>query len=601
MNRIKNKKRDLDFNPLNSFKNQNKTSYEERKFIETRQNVIKHSKKCVKDYFNKIFNHLKGLRMREFKKFVSGTVLLTLFTTSPILKEIQPVYAAEIKNSSTLNTSINDTGFIQEYEINLEEATFSNSSSVNRLPNAAIKPTVLSKDDEQLILAIIDTGINPDLNVFKGHLIKTEGYETGKLGDSHGNKMASVALDVKHNIKIMPFNYESNKYVGHAAAIRQAVDNGADAISMSFSIGFNRIMPDYLVRDVQEAIDYAYQHNVPVFVAAGNEGKDYPESTLASLNHVFAVAAVDKNGRHAVFSSVGQNVFCAELGVDIPAINLEGEKVYINGTSPATPRAAAKALMVKEIFPQITVDQLMVVISQNCTDLSKPGRDDETGYGIFNPENFKGPLPQGKDINAPNVIYFNDSNASFSLIDVSKIDSSNLQTSVSGTLLNGSTYKETKINVTEREGKYLPNISKLNDGKYQLNIFGAKDENGNIVNTKKYFMRDATPPKIAVSYEYSHDNTSEIIMDIKSSDSFGIKSYTAHLDYKIIDKVDFLEASENKNCKFNLKIDTQKLTSGKHTLFISCNDGSHMTAVKYDLEIFDGKVISFKEGIINEK
>ena len=70
---------------------------------------------------------------------------------------------------------------------------------------------------------------------------------------------------------------------------------------------------------ITDAVDYAYQHNVLVIAAAGNEGTSttygyYP----AALANVVAVSAIDStHDRLAPFSNYGDWIDIAAPGVDI--------------------------------------------------------------------------------------------------------------------------------------------------------------------------------------------------------------------------------------------------------------------------------------------
>src|SRR5438093_768791 len=88
-----------------------------------------------------------------------------------------------------------------------------------------------------------------------------------------------------------------------------ATDNGASVILMAFSAtGYSLAL--------QDAIDYAWVHNVVLVAAAGNEASNTP-TFPAGDRGVIGVSATDQNDILAPSSTIGGSVFLAAPGVDI--------------------------------------------------------------------------------------------------------------------------------------------------------------------------------------------------------------------------------------------------------------------------------------------
>ncbi len=97
----------------------------------------------------------------------------------------------------------------------------------------------------------------------------------GVAGIAGGNNSSGVTLLSYRVFENIP-NSVSSSYVGDA--IKKAVDQGAKVINISAG-------PSYLTK-TEEAIDYAYNHNVTIVCSAGNEGYDhisYPASNSSTI------------------------------------------------------------------------------------------------------------------------------------------------------------------------------------------------------------------------------------------------------------------------------------------------------------------------------
>jgi len=99
---------------------------------------------------------------------------------------------------------------------------------------------------------------------------------------------------------------------------------------------------------------------------------------------VLAVGAVDRSGKHASFSVTGPAVQICAPGVDIVAPEPRNKYVEIDGTSPATAIVSGAAALVRAKFPQLSAPDVIHRLTATATDIGKPGRDDECGFGLLN-------------------------------------------------------------------------------------------------------------------------------------------------------------------------------------------------------------------------
>ncbi|MGG9964543.1 S8 family peptidase [Ferruginibacter sp. SUN106] len=206
---------------------------------------------------------------------------------------------------------------------------------------------------------------------------------------NNGKGMDGIADNVRiMMVRAVPDGDEHDKDI--ANAIRYAVDNGAQVISMSFGKDFS---PQK--QWVDDAFRYAESKNVLLVHAAGNDAKDvdtednfpspvYINGKGRAGNVVTVGASGDpKNGGlTASFSNYGKKeVDVFSPGVKIYA-TLPGGNTYGNlqGTSMACPLVAGIAALTLEYFPNLSAKQLKYVL-ENSTQkpdfkVSKPGTED---------------------------------------------------------------------------------------------------------------------------------------------------------------------------------------------------------------------------------
>jgi cell wall-associated protease len=189
-------------------------------------------------------------------------------------------------------------------------------------------------------------------------------------------------------IRAVPDGDEHDKDI--ALAIRYAVDNGANVISMSFGKDFS---PQK--KWVDDAVKYADSKGVLLVHAAGNDNKNI-DSTDNFPNPVY----VDKSGRANSFITVGasgdptnggltanfSNYGKKEVDVFAPGVKIystiPGGNAYGNasGTSMACPVVAGVAALIMEYYPALSAKQVKSVIENSASPLTenvkKPGSDE---------------------------------------------------------------------------------------------------------------------------------------------------------------------------------------------------------------------------------
>jgi subtilisin family serine protease len=214
-------------------------------------------------------------------------------------------------------------------------------------------------------------------------------HVAGIIGAVRGNGkgMDGVADNVRiMMIRAVPDGDEHDKDI--ALAIRYAVDNGAQVVNMSFGKGFS---PEK--KWVDEAVKYAESKGVLLIHAAGNDAKNidttynYPSPAYIDnkrpTNWITVGASGDPKagGVTASFSNYGKK----DVDVFAPGVKIyssvPGGNTYQNlqGTSMASPVVAGLAAFILEYFPNLSAQQVKMVIEKSSTKLTEKVRNPETG------------------------------------------------------------------------------------------------------------------------------------------------------------------------------------------------------------------------------
>lgn len=212
---------------------------------------------------------------------------------------------------------------------------------------------------------------------------------SGIIGAVRGNDKGVDGI--ADNVRIMmvravPDGDEHDKDI--ANAIRYAVDNGAQIISMSFGKDFS---PEK--QWVDDAFRYAAGKNVLLVHAAGNEAKNvdttynFPnpifvdgKGKAANVITVGASGDLKNGGLTASFSNYGKK----EVDVFAPGVNINstipGGTTYgkASGTSMACPVVAGIAALLLEYYPNLTAVQLKEAIEKSAVAPKDKVKNPET-------------------------------------------------------------------------------------------------------------------------------------------------------------------------------------------------------------------------------
>ncbi|AKL65409.1 MULTISPECIES: type VII secretion-associated serine protease mycosin [Streptomyces] len=214
-------------------------------------------------------------------------------------------------------------------------------------------------------------------------------------GHGHGANRSQGVLGIAPQAKILPVRVileegdpgrakaRESKGGALAEGIRWAADHGADVISMS--LGDDSESAHHEAAE-DEAVQYALAKGVVVVASAGNSGKQGdPVSYPAAYPGVIAVAAVDRRGRKAAFSTRNWYATVSAPGVDV--VIADPDRSYYEGwgTSAAAAFVSGSVALVKAAHPGLSPAQVKKLLEDTASDTPPGGRDDSRGHGMADP------------------------------------------------------------------------------------------------------------------------------------------------------------------------------------------------------------------------
>ena len=263
-------------------------------------------------------------------------------------------------------------------------------------------------------VAVLDTGLATGGNdgidyVVSGYdMVNGDAYPAD--GDGHGTHVSGTIAQRTNNgvgvaglaysARIMPVKVlddnGSGSFADIADGIYYAVAEGARVINMSLGTAARYGLTNDPVFD--DALDYAYENDVTVVCASGNDGSRKNISYPAIYPTTIAVGAVDTQSKVTRYSNKGNNLDIVAPGGDNGKdLNGDGfadgvlQETYINGewgywfysgTSMASPHVAAIAAMLYAYDTSHTPDSILQALVSTALDLNEAGFDKASGYGL---------------------------------------------------------------------------------------------------------------------------------------------------------------------------------------------------------------------------
>lgn len=264
-------------------------------------------------------------------------------------------------------------------------------------------------------IAVLDTGLasNPvdgincvvsGYNVYAPNQFPEDGdghgtHVSGTISQSTNNNTGVAGL--AYNACIMPVKVLNDSGSGGMAEIAEgiyaAVNQGANVINMSLGINARYNITSDPILD--PAIEYAYNNNVTLVAASGNDGNRKNVSFPASHPLIIAVGATDYNNGVVRYSNKGRGLDIVAPGGDtstdangdsyvdgiLQETYIDGSWGYyfFQGTSMASPHVAALAAMIISNGNASSPAEVKQALQESALDLYETGWDKTSGAGLI--------------------------------------------------------------------------------------------------------------------------------------------------------------------------------------------------------------------------
>lgn len=234
-----------------------------------------------------------------------------------------------------------------------------------------------------IVVAVIDSGINSSLNLFKGRVVA--GYDL--LNDDsvpedesgHGTYVSSIIVkSTTPNVVIMPLKVAGKNNEAYTSDVIYAIDyatqHGADIINVSMDSYVNDADMAYYEKWVNES-------NVPIICSAGNERKNLDKKGVnlvpAEFKRTICVSSISKNRKLSKNANYGKAIDFVAPGEGAKVTYRDGSSRVGYGSSFAAPQVTAMAAM---LMARGKTD-IKKELRKRSVDLGPKGKDRKYGYG----------------------------------------------------------------------------------------------------------------------------------------------------------------------------------------------------------------------------
>ncbi len=249
----------------------------------------------------------------------------------------------------------------------------------------------ITRGDPSVIVAVIDTGIDPDHPDLRDRLVPGRDFVDGTADprddNGHGTFCAGIIgaeadngigiAGVAPRVSLMSLKALDGAGEGTTSTVAEAIvwaaDHGARVVNLSLgSPAFSQFL--------QEAVDYALGKGCVLVAAGGNDGVAaavYP----AAYPEVIGVGATGQGGAIWRLSNTGSHIALVAPGEAIVSTGLLATTVSNSGTSAASAFVAGVAALVVSARPELSGTTVGRLLAQTAHDLGAPGRDPVYGSG----------------------------------------------------------------------------------------------------------------------------------------------------------------------------------------------------------------------------
>jgi subtilisin family serine protease len=279
---------------------------------------------------------------------------------------------------------------------------------------------------EGVIVAVIDSGVDPDHPDLRDHLLPLvdevvalgghddigETRYDGRDGNGHGTHVCGLVGALRGNgigvvggapdCRILPVKVTANDGETDDATIARGITDAVEKGARVLNLSIGGPDPSSLLLD---ALNGAFARNATVCIASGNDGGlvNYPAAyagvvAVGGFTSLDGVASYSSRGADLVVVAPGGGPPHGEEGDQILStlptydcrLTLSGGKPKDYGgqagTSMASPLVSALAALVIAENPAMSGAQVRTRLAATCDDLGPPGFDEASGWGLVNAE-----------------------------------------------------------------------------------------------------------------------------------------------------------------------------------------------------------------------
>jgi thermitase len=241
----------------------------------------------------------------------------------------------------------------------------------------------ITRGDQSIIVAVLDTGINRDNQDLADKLVAEINFTDSATSDDlygHGTHMAGTIAAIAPECRLMNVKVADDRGRCEPSLVARgiiwAVDHGAEVINLSLAMMASP--------DLEQAVNYAWSQGAVLVAAAGNKGTSEP-SYPAYYDNCLAVGGTNENNSLALLSSYGDWVDVAAPGFNIYSELPENQYGYKTGTSAGGAHVSGVAALVFSVAEDtngngMINDEVRWAIENCCTAIAVDG----VGQGLVN-------------------------------------------------------------------------------------------------------------------------------------------------------------------------------------------------------------------------
>lgn len=247
---------------------------------------------------------------------------------------------------------------------------------------------------KEIVVAVIDTGIDPNHPFLRDNLFTAEGnlgsknfgkdfsFKGSKSSrapydqNGHGTHVSGIIKSVFPEVKILPLKYFNANHTGQQnlnstiRALEYAINAGVDIINYSGG------GPEPAVAELK-VLKEAERKGILVVAAAGNESSNidskfnayYPASY--GLSNIVTVTAYNQKLETPLSSNWGaKSVDLAAPGMNISSAYPMERTSFMTGTSQATAFATGVAALIKSQYPELSAQDIKMILRSSVRKVS---------------------------------------------------------------------------------------------------------------------------------------------------------------------------------------------------------------------------------------